>query len=313
MSLTSSKKLVVVVGPTAVGKTDIAIELADELYGEIISADSRYFYRGMDIGTAKPNGAQLSRVNHHLINVADISDNWSLAVYQKAVISAIDEIIQKGKLPFLVGGTGQYIRAIIEGWQIPAKAPDPDIRNVLENWINKSGAEALHKKLSVIDPVAAKKIDYRNKRRTIRALEVIFHTGKKFSDQRTKGKPDFKYKIIGLNRDRRQLYDRIDKRIDAMFAAGFVDEVKALLEKGYSKKDPPMSAIGYPEVIQLIEGSLELNECINQIKKKSREFVRRQANWFKSTDERIKWFDVTIDRKEEIFSYIKSKEGWICE
>src|SRR4030066_947151 len=140
MSLTSSKKLVVVVGPTAVGKTDIAIELADELYGEIISADSRYFYRDMDIGTAKPNGAQLSRVNHHLINVADISDNWSLAVYQKAVISAIDEIIQKGKLPFLVGGTGQYIRAIIEGWQIPAKAPDSDLRKVLELWTQKFGA-----------------------------------------------------------------------------------------------------------------------------------------------------------------------------
>jgi len=313
MSFTSSKKLVVIVGPTAVGKTDIAIELAEVLNGEIISADSRYFYRSMDIGTAKPDDAQLSRVNHHLINVADISDNWSLAVYQKAVNAAIDEILQKGKLPFLVGGTGQYIRAIIEGWQIPAKAPDPDIRNVLENWINKAGAEEIHNKLSIIDPVAAKQIDFRNKRRTIRALEVIFHTGKKFSEQRTKGKVNFKYKMIGLNRDRRQLYERIDKRIDAMFAAGFVDEVKALLARGYSINDPPMSAIGYQEVIQLIEGSLDLGECISQIKKKSREFVRRQANWFKSTDDRIKWFDVTIDRNEEIIAYIKSKEGWICE
>ena len=313
MLLPINKKLIVIVGPTAVGKTDYAIDLAEELNGEIISADSRYFYRGMDIGTAKPDAAQLARVKHYLIDVADINEIWSLAVYQRAVNSAIEEIISKGKLPFLVGGTGQYIRAIIEGWQIPAKAPGPEIRKALETWIIKLGAEEVHKKLSLIDPCAAKQIDFRNKRRTIRALEVIFHTGRKFSDQRKKGSIDFMYKIVGLNRDRRDLYERIDKRIEEMFNRKFVNEVEVLLKKGYSSQDPPMSAIGYHEVIQFIEGSIDLRECIDQIKKRSHEFVRRQANWFKSTDQRINWFDVTMDRKKEIITFIKSQEGWISE
>jgi tRNA dimethylallyltransferase len=313
MQSPSKKRLVIIVGPTAVGKTDYAIELAEELKSEIISADSRYFYRGMDIGTAKPDKAQLARVNHYLIDVADIKENWSLAIYQRAVNSAFEEIIAKGKLPFLVGGTGQYIRAIIEGWQIPTKAPDQKVRHALEKWINKVGSEEIHRKLSLIDPDAADQIDFRNKRRTIRALEVIFHTGRKFSEQRKKRPIDFEYKIVGLNRDRSELYERIDKRIEDMFASGFVKEVQKLLSKGYSIQDPPMSAIGYQEVIQYIEGTMDLQECIERIKKRSHEFVRRQANWFKSTDNRITWFDITVDRKNEIISFIESEEGWISD
>jgi tRNA dimethylallyltransferase len=309
----NKKKLVVIVGPTAAGKTDLAIELAQALNGEIISADSRYFYRGMDIGTAKPDADQLARVKHYLIDVADIKENWSLAVYQRAVYAAMGEILAKGKLPFLVGGTGQYIRAIIEGWQIPAKAPDSDLRKVLELWMQKFGAEGLHKKLSIIDPVAAEQIDFRNKRRTIRALEVIFHTGQKFSDQRKRGSLDFVYKMVGLIRGRSQLYERIDKRIEEMFKRGFISEVQALLNQGYSIQDPPMSAIGYQEVIRHIEGSTDLEECIDRIKKRSHEFVRRQANWFKSTDIRINWFDVSTDRKDEIITLIKSPDGWLSE
>ena len=311
MSLPNKKRLVVIVGPTAVGKTEFAIELAEALNGEIISADSRYFYRGMDIGTAKPDATQLARVNHYLIDIADIKENWSLAKYQRAVNSSIEEIISKGKLPFLVGGTGQYIRAIIEGWQIPAKASDPNIRYALEAWIENAGAEEIHRKLSLVDPDAAKLIDFRNKRRTIRALEVIFLTGRKFSEQRIKGQVDFEYKIIGLNRERKDLFLRIDKRIEEMFENGFIEEVESLLSKGYSIQDPPMSAIGYQEVAQLIQGSMDLQECIGQIKKRSHEFVRRQANWFKSTDERITWFDITVDRKKEIIDFIKTKTGWI--
>jgi tRNA dimethylallyltransferase len=309
----NKKKLVVIVGPTAAGKTVLAIELAQALNGEIISADSRYFYRGMDIGTAKPDADQLARVKHYLIDVADIKENCSLAVYQRAVYAAMGEILSKGKLPFLVGGTGQYIRAIIEGWQIPAKAPDPELRNILEIWSQGLGAEELHKKLSVVDPVAAEQIDFRNKRRTIRALEVIFHTGRKFSDQRKRGSLDFVYKMVGLIRGRSQLYERIDKRIEEMFIRGFISEVQALLNQGYSIQDPPMSAIGYQEVIRHIEGSMDLEECIDRIKKRSHEFVRRQANWFKSTDERINWFDVSTDRKNEIITFIKSPDSWLSE
>jgi tRNA dimethylallyltransferase len=309
----NNKKLVVIVGPTGVGKSDLAIELAKEINGEIISADSRYFYRGMDIGTAKPDAAQLASVKHYLIDVADIKENWSLAVYQRSVKEAMDEIIAKGKTPILVGGTGQYIRAIIEAWQVPAKAPDPELRIILETMAQNIGAEELHKKLAITDPSAARNIDFRNKRRTIRALEVIFHTGRKFSDQRKKGEIDFVYKVIGLIRDRIQLYERIDQRVEEMFKRGFISEVKTLLALGYSSNDPPMSAIGYQEVIQYIEESIDFEECINRIKKRSHDYVRRQANWFKSTDARIKWFDVSTDRKNEIIEFVVSPYGWISE
>ncbi len=311
MLLQNKKRLVVIVGPTAVGKTEIAIELAEALNGEIISADSRYFYLGMDIGTAKPDIVQLARVRHHLINVAKINDNWSLANFQQAANAAIGEIISKGKLPFLVGGTGQFIRAIIEGWQIPAKAEDLRIRRAVEKWIDITGAEEAHKKLSIIDSTAAELIDFRNKRRTIRALEVIFHTGRKFSEQRTKGYVDFEYKIIGLHRDRKELFDRIDNRIVDMFKNGLIKEVEELLSAGYSIKDPPMSAIGYQEVIQYIQGSIDFQICQDQIKKRSHEYVRRQANWFKKSDERITWFDVTVNQKENMIAYIKSEKGWL--
>ncbi len=305
------KRLVAIVGPTAVGKTEYAIELAEALNGEIISADSRYFYRGMNIGTAKPDASQLARVKHYLIDVADIKENWSLALYQSAVFAAIEEISKKGKLSFLVGGTGQFIRAIIEGWQIPAKAADPEIRHVLERWIENVGAEEAHRKLSIVDPEAAELIDFRNKRRTIRAFEVIFLTGQKFSEQRKKGCVDFEFKIIGLERDRKELFVQIDKRIEEMFANGFINEVEELLSKGYSIQDPPLSAIGYQEVISFIQGSMNFEECFDRIKKRSHEFVRRQANWFKKSDTRITWFDVAVDQKETIIDYIRSEAGWI--
>ena len=311
MSLMNKKKLVVIVGPTAVGKTEYAIDLAEALNGEIISADSRYFYRGMDIGTAKPDASQLARIKHYLINVADIKENWSLALYQRAVLDAINEISAKGKLPFLVGGTGQFIRAIIEGWKIPTKAADPAIRKILENWIDKIGAEEAHRKLSLLDPAAAELIDFHNKRRTIRALEVIFLTGGKFSEQRNRGQVDFEYKIIGLIRDRKELFSRIDKRIEEMFENSFINEVEGLISKGHSIQDPPLSAIGYQEVIQLIQGSISFEECFDRIKKRSHEFVRRQANWFKGSDERINWFDVSVDQKDAMIKFILSEAGWI--
>jgi tRNA dimethylallyltransferase len=307
----NKEKLIVIVGPTAVGKTDLAIEIAEAINGEIISADSRYFYRGMNIGTAKPDKDQLARVKHYLIDVAEINESWSLAVFQRAVKVAMKEIKKRGKIPILVGGTGQYVHAIIEGWQIPAKSPDPDLRTVLNAWVQMIGAEELHKKLSIIDPEAAKQIDFRNKRRTIRALEVIFHSGQKFSDQRKKRSPSFAYKLIGLDRDRSELFSRIDLRIEEMLKKGFISEVNGLLEQGYSIKDPPMSAIGYQEVINYIEGTMDLKECIDRIKKRSHEYVRRQANWFKSSDTRITWFDVSIDRKNEIISFITSPDGWL--
>ncbi len=303
--------LVVILGPTAVGKTEIAIQLAELFGAEIVSADSRLFYRGMDIGTAKPNPADLNRVPHHLIDVTEPNQVWSLAVYKTAAEDAIREIQSRGKLPFLVGGTGQYIQAVLEDWSIPAQAPDSRLRQVLSEWGQEVGSVELHRKLSLLDPVAASSIQASNIRRTVRALEVIFHTGKRFSDQRQRKGSHYSLLKIGLRRLRIELYRRIDERIQMMIDGGFVDEVRGLLAKGYDRDLPTMSAIGYQEITAYLDGKITLDEAIAQIKRKTRTFVRRQANWFKENDPSIHWFTVGADTVDEIARLIRSDQGWI--
>ncbi|MGE5223941.1 MAG: tRNA (adenosine(37)-N6)-dimethylallyltransferase MiaA [Omnitrophica WOR_2 bacterium] len=283
--------LIVVVGPTAVGKTEFALELAERFQGEIVSADSRLFYMGMDIGTAKPTQSQLARVPHHLINVTTPDQNWSLAQFQQKARQEISEIQERGHLPFLVGGTGQYIRAVTQEWDIPRVAPDPTLRTALEEWSAKIGAQGLHRRLEVIDPQAASSIDARNVRRTIRALEVILSTGKRFSAQKRQSKSPYHLFILGLTRPRQELYARIDARIEAMLNAGLVNEVQGLL-KEYPSDLPAFSAIGYREIILYLNGKITLEEAARQIKRNTRIFVRRQANWFKNTDPDIHWLDV---------------------
>lgn len=293
--------LVVIVGPTAVGKTEISIELAERLNGEIVSADSRLFYRGMDIGTAKPTRSDRQRVPHHLIDVANPEDVWSLAVFQKAARQAIEDIHRRQKLPFLVGGTGQYIQAVIEEWNIPPQGPDLRLRGAIEAWCREIGAEALHARLALIDPEAARIIDYRNIRRTVRALEVIFSTGRLFSAQRSKLASPYRVLQIGLTRPRPELYARIDARIEGMLASGFVDEVKLLLEQGCSPDSSALSAIGYVQIADYLSGKTSLDEAVMLIKRYTRQFVRRQANWFKENDPSIHWEPVdsgTVDRVE---------------
>lgn len=300
----SKLPLVVLVGPTAVGKTQIAIELAEILNGEIISADSRLFYRGMDIGTAKPSLEERSRISHHLIDVADPDQVWSLAIFQKAAKESIIGIHTKGRLPFLVGGTGQYIRAVTQGWTPPAVEPDSNLRVVLESLSKEYGNNWLHAKLYLLDPLAAEKIDPRNVRRTIRALEVIFSTGRRFSEQ--KGMDDSPYSLveIGLIRPRKELYQRVDARVDAMFEQGFLEEVKGLLSKGYSPDLPTMSAIGYRECVKVLEGKLTEEQAKKEIYRTTRIFVRRQANWFKQKDPHIHWFDAGSTPLTEILKFI---------
>ncbi|MFN2302257.1 MAG: tRNA (adenosine(37)-N6)-dimethylallyltransferase MiaA, partial [Anaerolineales bacterium] len=241
----NKKFLVIIVGPTAVGKTAVSIQLAQRLNAEIVSADSRLFYRGMSIGTAKPMPGEMKSVRHYLIDVADPNEVWSLALFQQNAYRAINDILARGKLPFLVGGTGQYIRAIVEGWQIPPQTPDYGLREVLTHWANEIGAEALHVRLRRLDAPAAEKIDYRNLRRTVRALEVIFSTGERFSGQRRKKGCLYNPIMLGIQRPRDELYARIDRRVDQMIAQGFVNEVQGLLDAGYSPNLPTMSAIGY--------------------------------------------------------------------
>lgn len=298
--------LVVIVGPTAVGKTEISIQLAQRLAGEIVSADSRLFYRGMDIGTAKPGPSQRARVLHHLVDVANPDQVWSLAVFQQAAYQAIGQIHARGRLPFLVGGTGQYIRAVIEGWQIPRVRSSPPLREALENWAAEIGSDGLHDRLAALDPEAAARIDHRNLRRTVRALEVILRTGQPFSVQRTKGLPPYRSLQIGLTRPRKELYARIDARIDAMLADGFVEEVRELLRQGYSPDLPTLSAIGYREIVAYLKGKTSLQEAVKLIKRHTRQFVRRQANWFKEDDPDIHWFKVEPHIVDEIEQTIRS-------
>lgn len=294
--MTQKPPLIVIVGPTAVGKTELALRLAERLDGEIVSADSRLFYRGMDIGTAKPSAAELARVPHHLIDVADPDETWSLAVFQQKARQAIDSIHQRGRLPFLVGGTGQYIRAVTEGWTPPEVQPDERLRQVLEKLKDEKGEAGiywLHDRLKILDPISAEKIDARNFRRTIRALEVIFTTGQPFSTQR--GQSDSPYRLIslGLKRPRPELYARVDERIESMFANGLLDEVQKLLDAGYSPTLPSLSAIGYREAVAVLQSRMTLEEAKMQMKRITRIFVRRQGNWFKEDDKQIKWFEAT--------------------
>ncbi|GEM_PF-21903 len=282
--------LLVLVGPTAVGKTALSLQLAERIGGEIVSADSRLLYRGMDIGTAKPTPAERARVPHHLIDVADPDEVWSVARYQEAAYAAIDAIHARGKVPLLVGGTGQYVWAVVEGWQVPRVPPRPGLREALAHWGETIGAEALHRRLAALDPAAAARILPSNLRRTVRALEVIFSTGKRFSEQQGKQPPPYNILILGLTRPRPELHARIDARIHAMLAAGWLEEVRRLLEAGYSPDLPAMSGIGYAELTACLQGTITLEEAVRRIQKRTRRFVRRQANWFKADDPRIHWF-----------------------
>ncbi|MCS6992302.1 MAG: tRNA (adenosine(37)-N6)-dimethylallyltransferase MiaA [Anaerolineales bacterium] len=299
--------LIVIVGPTAVGKTHLAIELALRLNGEVVSADSRLFYRGMDIGTAKPSLEERRGVPHHLIDVAEPDETWSLALFQQKARAAIQEIHERNRLPFLVGGTGQYVRAVTEGWTPPEVHPNPRLRSVLEHLAEHHSPYWLHDKLKMLDPSAAVSIDPRNLRRTVRALEVIFSTGRPFSAQRQSGQSPYHLLTLGLTRPRDELYRRIDERIEAMFAHGLLNEVEALLEKGYSPNLPAMSAIGYREAAAVLRGQMTLEEAKTQMKRLTRVFVRRQANWFKVNDPSIQWFHAGKVSIDEIEHFLRQK------
>jgi tRNA dimethylallyltransferase len=282
--------------------------LAEGLNGEIVSADSRYFYRGMDIGTAKPSAVEMARVRHHLVDVADPGQSWSLAIFQEAARQAIGEIHSRAKLPLLVGGTGQYIRAVSEGWTPPEVAPDARLRQVLEKMASERGEDGiywLHAKLETLDPQAAAKIDARNLRRTVRALEVILSTGQPFSRQTGRGESVYKTLTIGLTRPRPELYQRIDQRIDLMFKNGFLEEVARLQQQGYGPELASMSAIGYREAGAVLRGEMSQEEAITQMRRLTRMFVRRQSNWFKPDDPQIRWFEAGQVSAAEILLWVK--------
>ena len=308
-SPTTKHKAVFVVGPTAVGKSSFAIELAERIDGEIISADSRYLYRRMDIGTAKPSPTDRARVPHHLIDVAEPDQPWSLAEYVEACKQLIEEINMRKRLPLVVGGTGQYVRALLEGWSMPKHSNDPSLRAALQLIADRDGIEALYEKLVEADPAAASKIDKRNVRRVIRALEVIAISGRPFSDQRKKSQPGFDYKIVGLTLLRDTLYARIDARVDSMIANGLIDETRALASQGYAWDLPSLSAIGYKQIGMYLRAECDLNEAVRLIKHDTRRFVRQQYNWFRLSDPKIKWWDANEINVEEVVGWFGGDWG----
>jgi tRNA dimethylallyltransferase len=286
------KRLVVVIGPTAVGKTKLALRLTQEFNGEIVNADSRQVYRFMDIGTAKPSPADRAITPHHLIDMINPDKPFSLALYKNLASKAIEDIQMRGKIPFLVGGSGLYIWSVIEGWIIPRVPPNIEFRKRLEKIAAEEGTSALFEELKKVDPVAAIKIMPTNLRRIIRALEIHQATGRPPSQSWQKKLPPFSTMIIGLTTDRRALYNMIDSRVDEMIANGLVDEVKDLMARGYSLNLPSMSGIGYRQIGRFLQNQIDLPEAIQQIKNETHQFARRQYNWFRLSDARIHWFDV---------------------
>ncbi len=287
--------LIAVVGPTGVGKTALAVRLAHAFDGEIVSADSRQFYRGMDIGTAKPTAAEQGAARHHLIDIADPDETISLPQFQTLARAAIDDIHARGRLPLVVGGTGQYLWALLEGWDVPAVPPDLALRDRLYARAEAEGGPALYAELAGIDPVAAERIDPRNVRRVVRALEVYHATGRPFSATRTKSPPAYDTFILGLIIDRTALYSHLDARINGMIQAGLESEVRRLVATGYGFDLPAMSALGYGEFAPVLRGEATAAEAATAIKRNTRRFVRAQGAWFRAADPRIHWLDAATD------------------
>lgn len=297
--------LIALVGPTAVGKTKLSLDLALAIDGEIVSADSRLVYRGMDIGTAKPSVTERGSIQHHLIDVADPDQTLSLAEYQVQAYAAIDNIASRGRVPLLVGGSGQYIHAVVEGWQIPGIGPDPSLRADLEEMALSHGPQAVHDRLRELDPVAANRIDFRNVRRVVRALEVTLVAGRPISALQGKRPPPYRVQQIGMTLPRSILYPRIDERIDEMLDAGLVEEISALVAAGYDWRLPSMSALGYRQIVLHVRGEATLEECVALMRKETRRFVRQQATWFRLDDPQIHWFNMQLAKPCDIIAWAK--------
>ena len=292
--------VIAIVGQTAVGKSSLAVCLAKRLGGEIVSADSRQVYRRMDIGTAKPPPEDLVTVRHHLIDVADPDDEYSLGHFLYSSRKAIQDVNRKSRLPIVAGGTGQYLWGLLEGWIPSPVAPDRRLRAELEERLESEGVAALYRELAERSSDAAARVDARNPRRVIRALEVAVATPDGAPPPARRTPPPYNVAILGLTMDAQALRRRIDDRVDAMLAAGWVDEVRGLLDSGYGPELPSMSSLGYREIADHLRGLLSLEEAADAVRRGTRRFARRQRTWFKPADARIRWFDAETERREAL-------------
>jgi len=307
-SSSTKPPLLVVVGPTAVGKSGLALSLAAHSTGEIINADSRQVYRGMEIGTAAPTKVDRSGISHHLYGVVDPSDGFSLAQFIPLATQTIQAVHDAGRLPILVGGTGQYVNGLVQGWTTPRVPPNPTLRERLEALLASDGVESLASQLEEVDPTAAARVDLRNPRRVIRAIEVAEATGPT-TNTSSRQTPPYNTFIIGLTTpSRADLHHRIDERVDKMVAGGWLTEVRSLLDQGYSADLPALSSMGYRELAQHLAGELALEEAVRLIKVAHHRLARHQYTWFKATDPRIHWLtigDECVDNAEE------AVRGWL--
>ena len=299
-------KVIAIVGPTSAGKTALALALAEHMPIEVVSADSRTVYRWMDIGTAKPTLEERRQLPHHLIDVVDPDEPYTLAVYQRQALEAIERISQRGRVPLLVGGAGLYVSAVCEGLALPDVPPDPAFRAHLETRARVEGWQSLQAELARVDPESAVRIDPKNVRRVIRALEVFSATGRKFSEFQTPA-PDWPVScvLIGLRLDRDVLNARIAARIDAWIAGGFIDEVRGLLERGYSPSLPSMSGLGYREVAQYLSDVLDLATAVAQFKNATRQYAKRQMTWFAARPA-VHWLDADAIDMDEVLRLLTS-------
>ena len=289
-------RLIAIVGPTAAGKTELAMRLAQFIPVEIIGADSRQVYRYMDIGTAKPSPEDQKLVQHHLVDIIDPSDEFSLSEYICGVKQANRIAKSNDNVPILVGGTGQYVMAVLEGWKVPRIAPDPELRARLEDDLATNGLEHILDELRSLDVAAWESVDKRNPRRVIRAIERA-RSGHRWGEKPVRERPSFEATVVGVSGERAELHARADRRFDQMMNIGFLDEVQWLLKSGYGPELPAMSGIGYSELADHLLNGTDLQLAVQRAKFRTHRYIRQQSNWFKASDKRITWFDSAgIDR-----------------
>jgi len=286
--------LLVLVGPTAVGKTKLSIEIAKAFSCEIISGDSMQVYRGMDIGTAKIQSSEMEGIPHHLIDVLNPDEPFSVAQFQDSCRQLIPEIGERGKLPFIVGGTGLYVESVCYEYQFTDTGADEGFRSQMQNIADGEGNEALHARLAAVDPQSAERLHPNDVRRVIRALEIYHMSGMTLSSQLESQNKQSPYNlcIIGLTMDRQMLYNRIEQRIDKMMDAGLVDEVRSLLGRGFTRNLISMQGLGYKEILEHLEDGVPLEDAVTKLKRDTRRFAKRQLSWFRHMKD-ISWVDVT--------------------
>lgn len=306
------REIIAICGPTAVGKTKYAIETAKHFNGEIVSCDSMQLYKYMDIGSAKPTAEEQAQVKHYLVDQIDPREMFSVAKYQKLAKAAIEEIFNKGKTPIIAGGTGLYLNSLLYDMDFSAPPMENEYRNRLYDDAERFGAEALHQRLKELDPDAAERIHPNNVKKVVRALEAA-QAGNKVKNFATELRPctDYTVKLIGLTRDREELYERINLRVDILIEMGLIDEVKGLLDRGLSESDISMKGIGYKEIIGYYNHEYDLETAVNMVKKNTRRYAKRQLTWFKRYDD-MKWFDISQYNSDEecledVFKWLEKK------